>query len=422
MLESGVSKPIMVIGHGGDLLRAELGTKYDYAYQKEQLGTGDACRVALSKLEGFEGAVLVGPGDAPLISSSAMLSLVEQYLRCAADCVVATCILEDPNGYGRIIRDDASNPVEIIEEVDADDEQRRLKEVCTSFYCFDSKALAKFLPKLGNNNRKGEYYLTDLVGLIAESGGKVVTQEFADANVLRGVNDRFQLAEAAQAMRIHILRTHALNGVTISDINSIHIGAKVRIASETKIDAMTVIEGDTSIGVGCHIGPFSRISDSEISDECVVIMSHVNSAKIGNQSRVGPFANLRPGTVLGERVKIGNFVETKNAQISESASVSHLSYVGDASIGARANVGAGTITCNFDGFEKHRTIIGEDAFVGSNSTLVAPVEIGDRAVTAAGSAITKDVPADALGVGRSRQVIKEGWAKIWRRRKKKKAT
>ena len=238
MMEAGVAKPIVVIGHGGDLLRAELGDKYDYVYQKEQLGTGDATKAALMKLEGFKGAVLVGPGDAPLINSSAMQSLVEQYLRCEADCVVATCRLDDPTGYGRIIRDEMQNPIEIIEEVDADDSQRGINEVCTSFYCFDAKALQKFLPQLGNNNRKGEYYLTDLAALIAESKGKVVTQEFSDPEILRGVNDRFQLAEAAQVMRMRILRQHALNGVTLADLNSIHIGANVLIASETKIDAM----------------------------------------------------------------------------------------------------------------------------------------------------------------------------------------
>jgi bifunctional UDP-N-acetylglucosamine pyrophosphorylase/glucosamine-1-phosphate N-acetyltransferase len=416
MVDAGAKQPIFVIGHGGDLLRAELGAKYEYVYQKEQLGTGHAAKQALAKVEEFDGAVLVGPGDAPLITGEAMVALVEAYVRCGADCVIATCVLPDPAGYGRIVRDKTGEPAAIVEELDASDEQRRINEVATSFYCFDAKALRSLLPKLKNDNSKKEYYLTDLVAMIAKAKGKVVTCEFGDAAILKGVNDRWQLAEASEAMRKRILRRHALNGVTLADPNTIHIGAEVEIAPETRIDAMTVIEGKTRIGSGCHIGPFCRVFDAEIADECTVIMSHLNSVRIGSQSRVGPYANLRPGTVLAERVKVGNFVEIKNADIAESASLSHLTYVGDASVGARANIGAGTITCNYDGFNKHRTVIGEDAFIGSNSTLVAPLEIGDRAVTAAGSAITKDIPADSLGIGRSRQENKEGWAKIWRKK------
>lgn len=419
MREAGALKPIVVIGFGGDLLRAELGNGYDYVYQKEQLGTGDACKQALPKLENFSGAVLVGPADAPLITGEAMIALVEAFVRTKSDCVIATCKLEDPTGYGRIVRDENGNPAAIVEELDADDSQRAIDEVATSYYCFDSNALKRLLPKVGNDNRKHEYYLTDVVALIAGGGGKVTTHLFEDPALLMGVNDRYQLAEASQAMRQRILKKHALNGVTLADLNTIHIGARVQIAPETRIDAMTVIEGESQIGAGCHIGPMSRICDSVIADECTVVMSNVNRASIGAQCRIGPYANLRPGTILGERVKIGNFVETKSAELGEAASVSHLSYIGDASVGPRANIGAGTITCNYDGIEKHKTIIGADAFIGSNSTLIAPVEIGEGAITAGGSTINQDVPPEALGVGRARQVNKEGWAKVWWRKKKK---
>ncbi|MBA3726826.1 MAG: bifunctional UDP-N-acetylglucosamine diphosphorylase/glucosamine-1-phosphate N-acetyltransferase GlmU, partial [Armatimonadetes bacterium] len=418
MFAAGAWRPIFVIGHGGDLVRDAFGDKYEYVVQGEPHGTGDACKMALPAIENFEGVVLVGSGDAPLVTGDSMRALVAEFETSGADCVVATCILDDPLGYGRMVRDDKGEVTAIVEEVDASEEQRKVKEINAAFYCFSSKALTELLPKLKNDNQKREYYLTDLVSIISSRGGTVATHVYGDADMLRGVNDRWQLAEAGRLMQQRILKSHALAGVTLEDPVTTYIGADVTIEPDAEIAGMTAIEGATRIGARCKIGSFCRIADSDIGADSVILMSHVNRASVGNGTRVGPYANLRPGTVLGPQVKVGNFVEVKNSEIGEGASMSHLTYVGDSRVGPRANIGAGTITCNYDGFAKHETIIGEDAFVGSNSTLVAPVEIGPGAITAAGSVITQNVPADSLGVGRSRQENKEGWAKVWRRNKK----
>jgi bifunctional UDP-N-acetylglucosamine pyrophosphorylase/glucosamine-1-phosphate N-acetyltransferase len=417
MRAAGVERPVFVVGHGGDLLRSALGDAYSYALQEHQLGTGHAALSAMPLLTDAE-AVLIAPGDAPLITAEALAALQQRRLETSADCVVATCILSDPTGYGRIIRNGTGEPVAVVEELDATQEQRQIKEVCTSFYCFDAAALRQHLPALQSNNQKGEFYLTDLIAAISSSGGRVSTYESSDPELLQGINDRWQLALASETMRTRILKRHALNGVSFVDPATTYVDAEVTIAAETRIGVMTTLEGNTQIGSNCDIGPFCRVSDTIIGEGSTVFLSHLNGARIGRDARVGPFANLRPSTVLGDGVKIGNYVEVKNAEIGEDASISHLSYIGDASVGARSNIGAGTITCNYDGVDKHRTEIGADAFVGSNSTLIAPVTIGDGAMTAAGSTISEDVPPDALAVGRSRQVNKEGWMQRWRKRKK----
>lgn len=415
---AGVRRPIIVIGHQGDLLRSKLGEQnYAYAYQQEQMGTGHAALMARDMLRTHKGPVLVLPGDAPLLTEEALSALLAHHFASAATATLATCIADNPFGYGRVVRDGDGHVSEIIEEKDATPDQRQIKEINTSIYCFDCESLFDVLPKLGNSNAQGEYYLTDSVAAIYKKGGRVETVVFQDGSLLMGVNDRWQLAEAAAKMRSRILQRHALNGVTIEDPNSIHIGADVDIGPDSTILGMTVIDGASKIGSGCVIGPMSRVNDSEIGDECHVLMSHLNLAVMKEGSRCGPYANLRPGAVIGERVKIGNFVEIKNATLGDNTSVSHLTYVGDASVGSGANIGAGTITCNYDGKKKHRTTIGDGVFVGSNSTLVAPLTIGENAFIAAGSVITGDVPADSMGIGRARQEVKEGWAKRWRERK-----
>ncbi|MCH8274733.1 MAG: bifunctional UDP-N-acetylglucosamine diphosphorylase/glucosamine-1-phosphate N-acetyltransferase GlmU [Armatimonadetes bacterium] len=417
MIEAGVERPIMVVGYGAERVKAELGDKYEYVVQEEQNGTGHACLMALPALGNRDGPILVAPGDAPLITGEALASLTGAALEHSAQCALATCEMSDPTGYGRVVRDDSGRPVRIVEEADADDSQKQIGEVCTSFYCFEPSVLRELLPQLGTENAKGEQYLTDLIALIAERGGKSVTLKFEDARLLEGVNDRWQLASAAKALRLRVLKRLALDGVTVEDPDSTYVDAGVEIGEDTVIRPMTVVEGDTKIGSGCEIGPQTRVTECEIGDGCTVFMSHLNRARIGRGCRVGPFANLRPGTSLGERVKVGNYVEIKNAEVGEDASLAHLTYVGDATVGPRTNIGAGTIVCNYDGLKKHVTEIGADVFIGSNSTLVAPLKIGDGAMTAGGSVITEDVPNDALAIGRGRQVNKEGWAKIWRRRK-----
>lgn len=415
---AGVRRPIIVIGHRGDLLRASLGEQhYAYTYQQEQMGTGHAALMARDLLQSHKGPVLVLPGDTPLLTSDALQAMISHHNNTKSAATLATCRVDNPFGYGRVVRDSSGNVAQVVEEKDATPDQRNIREINTSIYCFDSELLFEVLPKLGNANAQGEYYLTDAVSAIYDKGAQTETVVFEDESLLIGVNDRWQLAEAASMMRRRILRRHALNGVTIEDPNSTHIGADVDIGVDTTILGMTILEGATKIGSGCIVGPMTRVTDSEIGDECHVLMSHLNLAVMQEGSRCGPYANLRPGAIIGERAKIGNFVEVKNSTLGSNASVSHLTYIGDATVGDGVNIGAGTITCNYDGKKKHRTVIGDGTFVGSNSTLVAPVTIGNNAFVAAGSVITGDIPEDAMGIGRSKQEVKEGWAKRWRERK-----
>ena len=417
MIAAGISKPVMVIGHGGELLQEALGDKYEYVWQRDQLGTGHAALQAAELMAGCEGPVVIAPGDTPLISGDVIARLLQHHCESGAACTVATAFLQDPTGYGRILRDGTGAISRIVEQKDANANEQTIKEVNSGIYCFDGTKLFGVLPTIGNANQQGEYYLTDALAACGEDGGRIESVAFDDPGLLMGVNDRWQLAEAESLMRQAILRRHALNGVTLQDPSTTYIEGDVQIGRDTFIQANSHLRGQTKIGESCKIGPGTLVIDSEIGDECTILMSHVYQAKLGSKVKVGPFANLRPGALLGDNSKIGNFVEIKNAQLGQFVAASHLTYIGDASIGDGSNIGAGTITCNYDGFQKYRTTIGKGAFVGSNSTLVAPVSIGDDGFVAAGSVITEDVPADALALGRARQEVKEGWVQRWRSRK-----
>lgn len=414
---AGVACPIVVVGYEGHQVMQALGESYAYAEQREQLGTGHAALMAAPVLAGFDGPVIVAPGDTPLLSAETLRKLVETFLDEGAQAAMATFVTVDPRGYGRIVRDDSGLVAAIVEEKDATREQQQILEVNPAVYVFDNRTLFEILPGLKNTNVQGEYYLTDAIAAIRARGGKVVATVFDDPDEFMGVNDRWQLGEASRIMRLRILRGHALNGVTIVDPTSTYIGFDVDIEPEVTIQPMTVIEGKTRIAARANIGPNAWIKDSQIGQDCQVFMSHVDQAVMDEQSRCGPFSNLRPGTRLGKRVKVGNFVELKNSDLGEKVAVSHLTYIGDASVGARTNIGAGTITCNYDGYDKHRTEIGADAFIGSNSTIIAPRKIGDGAFVAAGSVINGDVPADSMAIARARQENKDGWAASWRKRK-----
>lgn len=412
MRAAGISPIVVVIGHGGEAVQERLGDGYLYAWQREQHGTGHAMQMAAPLLEGHNGPVVVAPGDTPLISADVFRALVEGF---KGGALIASSIVENPKGYGRIVRN--GNAVKgIVEEKDATPEQRKIQEVNSAIYCFDGPGLLAELPKLKNDNAQGEYYLTDVVTALNPDA-----LVFDDSDILVGVNDRWQLAQADKKLRTRILRKHAEDGVTILDPDTTYLGAEVEIGVDTVLEPNTMIVGKTRVGKGCRIGPFTRIEDCQIGDQVNIYVSYLKEAKLHDTVKIGPYAHIRPASELYPDVKIGNFVETKNAVLAKGVKVSHLSYVGDASIGEETNIGAGTITCNYDGFNKHRTQIGNNVFVGSNSTLIAPISLGDGSFVGAGSVVTGgEYPAEALILGRSRTEVKEQWAAQWRNKKSKK--
>ena len=390
----GVERRIVVIGHEGErvqeLVTKRYGDSVEFVWQREQKGTGHAVRMAEDALSGHTGPVLVLPGDAPLLSTEALGDLLSGH---TGGCTLLTANLDDPAAYGRIVRDESGAVEAIVEFKDATEKQREIREINAAVYAFDGPALFSALKNIKPANAQGEFYLTDTIALFRKSGLPVRAVVSPDPDVTLGVNTRVELAELGAKMQQKILRSLMLSGVTITDPAATYIDATVQIGQDTTILPGTHLWGNTTIGEDCRIGPSVVIEDSIIGDGC----------------KVGPFAQLRPGTVLGKAVKIGNFVEVKNSQIADNVSAGHLTYLGDASVGAKTNIGAGTITCNFDGWNKHRTVIGERCFVGSNSTLIAPVTLEDDSATAAGAAINKNVPSGALGIGRARQENKEGW-------------
>lgn len=414
MRGAGVTRPVIVIGHGGDKMQETLGDAYDYVWQREQLGTGHAALMAREVLAEVDGPVIVAAGDTPLLDPSTFETLRRVHQESGAVATLASAILEDPHGYGRIVRDEAGEFAKIVEQKDTTDEERKVREVNAALYCFDNATLQRILPTLQNTNAQGEYYLTDVLAAIVTEGGKVVGHVFDDPNILVGVNDRWQLAEAATELQRRILKKHAVNGVTIVDPVTTYIGIDVEVGVDTTIEPNTHLAGKTKVGVGCVVGPNTKIVDSVVGDYTTVLMSYVDKSKVGSGVWIGPYAHLRPKADLADEVRIGNFVEVKNVTMGRGAKANHLSYLGDGSVGAESNIGAGTIFCNYNGFLKNKTVIGERVFVGSNSTLVAPVSLGDGSMVAAGSVITYDIPADAAAFGRARQETKDEWSAKFR--------
>lgn len=408
---AGAGEIIVVVGHMAEAVQTALGTQYQYALQAEQLGTGHACLQAIPLLNPQSCLVIVAAGDSPLVTPEAVQTMINRHLQSGVQATLATALLNDPTGYGRILRDESGNVIGIVEEKDADTEQKAIREVCTSFYIFNTDALQETLPRLSNRNAQGEYYLTDTIALIARSGGKVASWISPDPDMLMGVNTRWELAQAAARLRERLLKTLALQGVTVIDPATTYIDAGVQVGIDTVIEPNTYLRGNTVIGSGCVLGPELYMQDSTVGDDCHLFRSHILQATIESDVHVGPFAHLRPGTVLRTGVRVGDFVEIKNSEIGHGTKVMHLTYLGDATVGTQSNIGAGTITCNYDGRKKHRTNIGNGVFVGSHSTLIAPLTIGDGAYVAAASPVTQDVPPDSLAIARSHQTTKEGWAK-----------
>jgi bifunctional UDP-N-acetylglucosamine pyrophosphorylase/glucosamine-1-phosphate N-acetyltransferase len=407
---AGVERIVVVVGHEAELVREGLGGGVEYALQQTPRGTGDAVLAAKPLLQDWPGDILVLAGDIPMLKSETLQALLDRHRSGGCAATMLTAMLDDATGYGRILRDESGCVAGIVEEKDATPDQRRIQEWNPSIYVFDSPSLWPALAELTPNNAQGEYYLTDIVKSFVGQGRVVDSSRVDDALDVLGVNNRVELAAAGARMRERILNQLMLSGVTIVDPATTYVDADVRVGQDTLIEPSTFLLGDTVIGEDCHIGPFARIAASRIGNGVRVLASQIVESDLEDGVRVGPFSNLRPKSRLGARVKIGDFVETKNAVLGEGVSASHLAYIGDASVGAGTNLGAGTITCNYDGVYKYRTEIGERVFVGSNSTLVAPVSIGNGAFVAAGSVVTEPVPPDALVVARSYPTLKPEWA------------
>lgn len=405
------SQIVTVVGCGAELVKEQLGNRSEYALQKEQLGTGHAVMVTKELLADKKGTTLVICGDTPLLTSETLEQLIKHHEQTKAKATVLTAQTNTPTGYGRIIRDKEHYVEKIVEQKDATDAEQKITEINTGTYCFDNEFLYKALDQVGNKNAQGEYYLTDVIGILKDAGEKVSAYVMSAFEESLGVNDRVALSKANQQMRMRINHRHMVNGVTFVDPNTTYIDADVVIGNDTCLEAGVVLKGETVIGSNCFIGAHSEIKDSVIEDEVVVTSSNIEQSIVRKGSDVGPYAHLRPQADIGPNVHIGNFVEVKNAQIHQGTKVGHLTYVGDATLGENINVGCGVIFVNYDGVNKYRTNVGSNSFIGSNSNLVAPLKVGEKSFIAAGSTITKDVPVEALAIARQKQENKEGYAK-----------
>ena len=395
---AGVSDLVLVVGHLRDLVMTALGDSVRYAIQEPQLGTGHALQQAMRLLDPVPDKVVVLYGDTPLLTSATVSRMVTEST--GAAIVVLAADVPDPTGYGRIVRDGSGDVVAIVEEADATASQRSLTEINSGLYCFDGAWIAANLGKI-EKSAKGEYYLTDLVARAVSQHEVVRTVPARDPVEVMGVNDRVQLAEADRVMRDLVCRQLMASGVTIVDPAATYVGKHVSVGADTVIHPGTHLRGRTVIGERCEIGPNSIIEDSTVGAECTILASMLERCRVANGVSIGPFSHLRAGADIATGAKIGNYAEVKNSTVGEGVQMHHFSYLGDAEVGERTNVGAGTITCNFDGRtrKKYRTRIGKNVFLGSDTLLRAPIELGDGAQTGAGSVVTKDVPAGALVVG-----------------------
>jgi bifunctional UDP-N-acetylglucosamine pyrophosphorylase / glucosamine-1-phosphate N-acetyltransferase len=401
----------VVVGHGADVVRAALSARpgLQFALQEPQLGTGHALLQAESLLRDAVGTVLLLSGDVPLLRAGTLRKVLAAHEAAGAAATVLTATMERPEGYGRIVR--VNGRIErIVEHRDASEQERRIREVNTGIYAFGLATLFECLHAIGAQNAQGEYYLPDLVAVCRNRGLVVETVETGDIREVQGINSRSELASAAADLRRRRCEQLMAAGVSIVDPAITYIGPQVQVGVDTTLEPGVHLEGTTTIGERCHISPGVRIVDSSVGND-VQILDHclITSSTIADGARVGPFAHLRPDSHLAEGARVGNFVELKKTTLGPGSKANHLSYLGDATIGRKVNVGAGTITCNYDGEKKYATVIEDGAFIGSDTQLVAPVTIGRDAYVGAGSSITSDVPAGALAVARGRQVVKEGW-------------
>ena len=408
-----VTSKVLVVGHGADHVKAGLAGRSDLQFvtQSPQLGTGHALLQTEPVLAGKRGTVLLLYADVPLLETGTLLRLLETHHTTKAALTVLTAELDDPYGYGRIVRDAAGKVSRIVEERDASSDHRAIKEINSGIYALSLETLFDQLHNLATDNAQGEYYLTDLVQMYRQQDKRVETLCLDSADQLRGVNSRLDLAELSAIMRHRKNRALMLAGVTLIDPATTYVDMDVTVGPDSTLGPGVVLEGSTTLGARCTVHAGCRLTNATVGDG-VTILDHsvIVDSRVGSSVQIGPMAHLRPESAVGDHARIGNFVELKKTSLGEGSKANHLAYLGDAVIGANVNIGAGTITCNYDGEKKHRTTIEDGVFIGSDSQLIAPVTIGKDAYVAAGSSITGDVPSGALALARSHQVIKDGWA------------
>ena len=416
--KSGVNDIVAILGHGSEVVKERLPEDTMIAMQTEQLGTGHAVKMAKEYIND-EDTIVVLCGDTPLIKEDTLKRLFSYHLENGYHATVLTTKVDNPTGYGRIIRDNNEDLLKIVEQKDANEEEKAVNEINSGIYCFNGKSLREALDLIDNNNAQGEYYLTDTIYIMRDKGQKVGAYNGSTIEELMGVNSRVELSKAEEIMRKRINESHMVNGVTIIDTNSTYIESDVEIGNDTIIYPGVMLKGNTKIGCNCVIDMNSSIENSTIGDNTEVKNSTIIDSKVGENTTVGPYAYLRPKSNIGNNVKIGDFVEVKNATIEDNSKASHLSYIGDAHVGKGVNIGCGVVFVNYDGKNKFKSVVKDGAFIGSNSNLVAPVVVEEDGYIATGSTITKDVPKAALAIARERQVVKEGWVEKKRERDNK---
>jgi len=404
-------RKIIIVGYKSEKIRELIEDKIEYTEQTKQLGTAHAVLQTKRLLSDFKGDVLVLSGDVPFLTIDTLKKFIKHHKNNSFCCTLITTVLENPQGYGRIIRDEEGKIKGIIEEADLPKDKRGINEINAGIYCFNKEHLFQALEKITPDNKQGEYYLTDTIEILLKKGldiGNILLEDYSE---ILGINTRIELANASQKVYQRVRKHLMLQGVTIIDPNSTFIDAGIEIGKDTVVYPFTIIEKDSKIGKGCHIGPYSHLIDTRIGKGVKVWASTIEESSIEDGANIGPYAHLRPGTIIKRGAKIGNFVEVKKTVVGEASKASHLTYLGDAVIGKRVNIGAGTITCNYDGKKKNKTIIEDEVFVGSNNSLVAPVKLGKASYTGAGSTITEDVPPGSLAIARSKQRNIKGWGK-----------
>lgn len=417
-VEAGTDEIITVVGHQAEEVKEYLNSceltvgdkcKMEFVMQEQQLGTGHAVMQALPLIENTDETVFVVFGDMPLLKAETLKTLYDYHKENKNSVTLLTCMCDDPFGYGHIVRDESGAMLKSVEEKDATIEEAAIKEVNTGVYCFETKSLVRALGCLDNKNAQNEYYLTDTLEILRNFGEKIDAFTIKDEDEILGVNDKVQLAKANEVMRLRINEKHMRNGVTIQNPANTFIGKDVKIGADTEILTGTILEGKVEIGEDCVIGPNSRLVDSKVGNGTTIQASVMLESEVANETKIGPFAYIRPGSKIGSKVKVGDYVEIKNASIGDKTAISHLTYVGDADVGRNCNLGCGVVFVNYDGHKKHRTVVGDNAFVGCNTNLVSPVVVEKDSYIAAGSTITDVVPEYSLAIARQRQIVKDNW-------------